>query len=133
MKLCPDCLSNYKNSKIGKLEKKINGKWGKNNWPLKIYHNEISRKCKNHHIDSIHNSSTRRGKLKNSIPSWVDMKAIKDIYRQCTELNNLSKEKFEVDHIIPLSGKNVCGFHIHTNLQIIKASENRKKSNSFVL
>ena len=38
---------------------------------------------------------------------------------------------WEVDHIVPLQGKNVSGLHVHYNLQNIPASLNRSKNNSF--
>lgn len=38
---------------------------------------------------------------------------------------------FEVDHIIPLNGKNVSGLHVLTNLQILPVTENRRKGNKY--
>lgn len=68
-------------------------------------------------------ASRKAGKLKRT-PSWVNLKEIEEFYKACPE-------GYEVDHIIPLNGKNVSGFHILENLQYLTKEENRKKSNKF--
>ena len=55
-------------------------------------------------------------------PTWASLEAIKEIYVQCPEGHH-------VDHIVPLQGKNVCGFHVENNLQYLKADENIRKGN----
>jgi 5-methylcytosine-specific restriction endonuclease McrA len=63
-------------------------------------------------------------KLK-ATPPWLteqQIKAMQDMY--------VNRPKgFEVDHIVPLRGKDVCGLHVPWNLQYLPISENRKKSN----
>jgi hypothetical protein len=40
---------------------------------------------------------------------------------------------FEVDHVIPLNGKDVCGLHTPTNLQVLTKTQNRSKGNKVCL
>lgn len=40
---------------------------------------------------------------------------------------------FEVDHIIPLNGENVCGLHTPANLQVLTRAENARKGNKVCL
>lgn len=49
---------------------------------------------------------------------------IRQFYRLAQVMTMLSCRKYHVDHIIPLQGKNVCGFHLETNLQVIRADLN---------
>ena len=64
----------------------------------------------------------RRARNLQATPTWVNLEAIKEIYAQCPK-------GYHVDHIVPLKGKNVCGFHVENNLQYLKAKENIRKGN----
>ena len=70
-------------------------------------------------------TSARRRAIKlNATPSWSNKEEIKWIYAMCPK-------GYEVDHIIPLKGKNVCGLHTESNLQYLTPTENRRKGNRF--
>ena len=68
------------------------------------------------------------------IPSWsneADLKAIKKIYARCRRINKLTGVEHQVDHVIPLQGKNISGLHHSTNLAIIPAALNGSKYNKW--
>jgi hypothetical protein len=58
-------------------------------------------------------------------------KETEKIYKACIEMNKTSSEKLVVDHIIPLTNKNVCGLHCPENLQILPLKQNSSKRNKF--
>lgn len=64
-------------------------------------------------------------------PVWADHEAILAIYKQAEQLSKTTGERHEVDHVIPLGGKLVCGLHVETNLQVITAAHNRRKGHKF--
>lgn len=63
-------------------------------------------------------SQARRKRL--VIPAWADLQEIERIYVECPP-------GMEVDHIVPIAGKNVCGLHVEYNLQYLTKSENSRK------
>jgi hypothetical protein len=82
----------------------------------------------NPHIRTALHAKRRATKL-NATPAWADLEAIKKIYSDCAFITQATGVQQHVDHIVPLQGKTVCGLHVHYNLQIIDASDNRHKSN----
>jgi hypothetical protein len=72
--------------------------------------------------------SKRRAAILNLTPKWANLDRIKQIYIEAANLRDQTGILYEVDHIVPLKGKNVCGFHSEHNLQIIEMSKNRQKA-----
>lgn len=54
---------------------------------------------------------------------------MKEIYLQAAEIRGRFSVKVDVDHIVPIKGVNVCGFHVWNNLRIMPSELNRAKSN----
>ncbi len=65
-------------------------------------------------------------------PSWADMTAIKAIYVKAARLTRETGTAYEVDHIVPLQGRFVCGLHVSYNLQILTQAANRWKNNKLL-
>lgn len=75
--------------------------------------------------------ANRRAYLLKATPFWSDKQFIQQIYEQAYLMSKKSGIKYEVDHVIPLQGKNVCGLHNQFNLQIISMMDNRSKANKY--
>jgi len=75
----------------------------------------------------------RRARLLRATPPWADQERITVVYADAERLTRESGIEHHVDHAVPLISKVVCGLHVELNLQILRASENHKKSNRFQL
>ena len=82
----------------------------------------------------IANTTRRKKHIKLRTPNWLtkdDHKVIWGFYSIAAMLTKHNNEKWEVDHVIPLLGKNVSGLHVPSNLQLLCSADNLKKSNQF--
>lgn len=80
-------------------------------------------------------ASRRRATKLNATPKWLtkeELLEIKEMYQLAKELSWLSQKGLEVDHIVPLRGKEVCGLHVPWNLRIIPAEDNWAKGNRLI-
>ena len=83
----------------------------------------------NYTIHSRHTTGLSRAKKNNCLPLWANRDSIRKIYEQAVLLTDESGVKYEVDHIIPIKGEDVCGLHVENNLQILTKKQNNKKRN----
>ena len=81
----------------------------------------------NAHLINAYAAKRRATKLQ-ATPAWTDLDAIKGMYQLATIFNRTGIN-LQVDHIVPLQGKTVCGLHSEANLQLMSATENISKGN----
>ncbi len=112
----------YLEPKCKKCKAELRREWGSKN-PDKV---------RKHNIGAHKNFLTakRRALLKNATPCWADMDKIRQLYIEAKSIEDLTGNKHEVDHVIPLQGRTVCGLHVEYNMQVIPAEINRRKSNT---
>jgi integrase len=63
-------------------------------------------------------------------PLWVDLTEIELVYARARAKTRQTGVLHSVDHIVPLQGDGVCGLHVHWNLRVVTATENREKGNA---
>lgn len=71
----------------------------------------------------------RRMDLLKARPSWANDFFIEEAYRLAELRSKMLGYPWQVDHIVPLKSKKVCGLHVHNNLRVIPAIENNRKGN----
>jgi hypothetical protein len=80
-----------------------------------------------------HQAKRRADKLR-ATPFWltkVDKERIQNEYKLAALQTKITGESWHVDHIIPLKGKLVCGFHVPSNLKATRGKDNISKNNKF--
>jgi len=125
-------LSEWTNANIDK-KKLSNAKYRLKN---KEKHSEYNKEwfSKNKAKASFY-AMRRYTTIRKRTPKWVtedDLWMISQAYDLAELRSKMFGFKWNVDHIIPLHGKNVSGFHVPNNLQVITALENSRKSNNFL-
>lgn len=72
--------------------------------------------------------AARRAYMGCATPSWADKAQMVAMYEYAHWLRCIGVDA-EVDHIVPLYGRGVCGLHVHCNLRVVLKEDNRRKNN----
>lgn len=85
----------------------------------------------------ITQTARRRAKIKQLQPAWRDVELDKFVFTEAARLSKLRESvfgfKWHIDHVIPLNGKLVSGFHTSSNIQVIPAAVNMAKHAKFAV
>ncbi len=88
-------------------------------------------RAKNQPVRTKLQMARKSAKLKRT-PAWLtefDLLKIKCLYQLAAMRTRESGYDWHVDHIIPLQGAFVSGLHVPSNLRVIPAIDNMRKSN----
>jgi len=104
----------------------------KTQYPAWVFAPPGKSMCERHGAMRTKDGANRRASKISATPKWVDHKAIAKIYQDAAEIQRITGIEHEVDHIVPLRSKLVCGLHVPANLRVITAKENNRKGNKFI-
>jgi len=96
-----------------------------------LQHRKIRRTLPEVKALNCAHTNKRRISKTNATPPWFEESKVLEIYKEAQHLTSQDGIRREVDHIVPLQGKHVCGLHCFDNLQILTKDENLRKSNKF--
>jgi hypothetical protein len=110
--------------------KEYNKTWAKNNRPKKL---AASKNWIASNYDKVLSYNSARRSKQRRATLYGYSKEIEQIYWLARDLRTITGENYQVDHIVPLNGKDVCGLHVPWNLQILPADLNMSKGNRLTL
>ena len=118
-------VSDLQQTEKGRLQKNARNKKHAKTEKGKASIAKYQSSVKGRKVRNATDAKRRSAKLQRT-PAWADLKAIKQFYLNCPE-------GYHVDHIVPLQGVNVSGFHVLNNLQYLTKSENSSKGNRYAV
>lgn len=128
---CIACHKEYRDSRKKEIAK--NGKrWISENKERAALNRHLWKK-NNKELNRMY-SLNRIAKKKQRTPSWfgeLDELVMKEAHHLAKLREQITGFKWDVDHIIPLCGKQVSGLHVYNNIQVIPKSMNVQKHNKY--
>ena len=103
--------------------RKINLDWKRNNFEKYKKSSKLTRKKRVVTGQRAQNKAKYKATKLKATPPWFEKDKVNFVYKKAKEWG------FQVDHVIPLQGKDVCGLHCWANLQLLDKDINALKNN----
>ena len=126
---CKTCRSEYYASTYS-LEKRRKQHYRDHTKSKEQHKNYYQRNKDKYYV----NKQKRKELTKQATPAWssdFDEFVLSEAYKLCKLREQTTNIKWEIDHIVPLQGYNVCGLHWHKNWRVIPMVLNRQKGNKY--
>ena len=94
----------------------------------KLYHKNHYENNKSYYRNKC---AIRERNLQQATPSWGNRFFIEEAYALAKLRSECTNILWEVDHVVPVKSKTVCGLHVEHNLQVVPAQWNRAKQNKW--
>lgn len=128
----PDYIASYYKNNTSKI--KARTKIWKNANPERVKASNAASVKANPTAMNAATAKRRSAKLQRT-PKWLtylQFEHVKMLYEAASAMTKETGVEFNVDHIVPLQGKNVSGLHVPWNLQVLPKKENCNKGNKHV-
>lgn len=100
--------------------------WRKKNWDRVKKYKHKTGALASHHAMKRYADQLR------ATPAWANMFLIERHYIEAHKLSDSTSVPHDVDHIVPLRGRGVCGLHVDYNLRPMPSIDNKRKSNKLL-
>jgi hypothetical protein len=99
---------------------------------MKVKRKEYAKEFYDRNKDYYVAKDAKRRAYKLQATTIWGQEGVRAFYKKAKELEAMNPGvKYHVDHIVPLANEKVCGLHNQFNLQILTASENKRKGNAW--
>jgi len=124
-------------------ERKLHREWQRAYYHSKLKHDPTYMAKQRAFATASYRANPERAKRRNvsyarnalivprQTPKWANKFFISEIYDLAKLRTKYLGMPHQVDHIIPLCGRDVCGLHVETNLRVVTKAINLAKGNAF--
>jgi hypothetical protein len=128
---CRACHQSYRDSRKKEIAE-LSKRWISENKERAALSRHLWKK--NNKEANRMNNANRLANKKQRTPSWYgefDAFVMKEAHHLAKIREEITRFKWDVDHIIPMCGKKVSGLHVYNNIQVIPKSINVRKHNKY--
>jgi len=119
----------FREKRLAQINKRNREKWKNNKEWRNKKKEKVKQWIKENPAKRLAHEKFKQAKRKQRVAFWAKKSKIAFVYQEARKLSLQTGIKHHVDHIYPMISDYMCGLHVESNLQILTAEENCRKSN----